>query len=86
MRYYELLMEAPSQEYWNHIFGRAQELVKDLPTDPQAVLVECEETARFLASTTPADDEEAEIIEIAIASYNDLIEQAERIIDQQQQP
>jgi hypothetical protein len=83
MRYYEIIQEA-TEQYWDHIFRRYLELEQEVATDPQGVIVECEETERFLQSMTPADPEEELLIESAIDSYNILIEKAERIIDQQQ--
>lgn len=82
MRYHELLTEA-TQEYWDHIFGRFLELQQEVVNDPHGVIIECEDTERRLHSLAPTDPEEELLIESAIESYNELIEEAERIINQQ---
>ena len=82
MRYSELLYEA-TQQFWDHTFIRFLDLRRDVTTDPQGVIAECEALIRTFNAITPADVGEEELIEIAVECCDDLIEEAERIINQQ---
>jgi predicted kinase len=56
-------------------------LEHQVPSDPDAVLIECELIEKRLSSLSGKDAEEDETIEIAKASFQELIERAQDIIN-----
>jgi hypothetical protein len=81
MRYSEILLEA-TEEVWALIWTAYDDLVHRITTDPNAVLVESEYWERRLLSMKGEDAEEQDQINTGIASFGELIEQAERLIQQ----
>jgi hypothetical protein len=85
MRYSEILLEA-TEEVWALIWTAYDDLVHRITTDPNAVLVESEYWERRLLSMKGEDAEEQDQINTGIASFGELIEQAERLIQQRDNP
>ena len=79
MRIAEILREA-TEDYLNYIYLRWVELEHQVPSDPDAVLIECEFIEKRLLTLSGRDAEEAESIEIAISSFQELIARAQAII------
>jgi hypothetical protein len=85
MRYFEILMEA-SEEVWALIFSTYDDLEHRISTDPDTVLAESEYWERRLLSMKGEDSEEQDQIDAGAASFGDLIERAEAIIHQRDNP
>jgi hypothetical protein len=82
VRYHELLREA-TEQFWAHAWNRFKYLQENVAADPEGTLAECEALIRTLNSMTPEDANEGEAIEIAVECADDLIAEAQRIINQQ---